>query len=155
MNAVGLDVVRYDVDSLHDQFGARFRLVEVQRNCNRTPIWHHSAISVLLLQSGMSRNHLEDSMTRRLPSHSRQAASPRSVGEARHPSLHLCDFFLMSSKRQLTRSEVNNSSARGLKPTILSISAFRYPQGIRALLQSLRSTSSGLRVLDAGCGSGE
>jgi 2-polyprenyl-3-methyl-5-hydroxy-6-metoxy-1,4-benzoquinol methylase len=33
----GLDVVRYDADSLHDQFGARFRLVESSKELHRTP----------------------------------------------------------------------------------------------------------------------
>ena len=33
----GLDIVRYDADSLHDQFGARFRLVESSKELHRTP----------------------------------------------------------------------------------------------------------------------
>jgi 2-polyprenyl-3-methyl-5-hydroxy-6-metoxy-1,4-benzoquinol methylase len=33
----GLDVVRYDAESLHDQFGARFRLVESLKELHRTP----------------------------------------------------------------------------------------------------------------------
>ena len=33
----GLDVLRYDADSLHDQFGARFRLVESSEELHRTP----------------------------------------------------------------------------------------------------------------------
>jgi 2-polyprenyl-3-methyl-5-hydroxy-6-metoxy-1,4-benzoquinol methylase len=33
----GLDVVRYDAESLHDQFGARFRLVESSKELHRTP----------------------------------------------------------------------------------------------------------------------
>jgi 2-polyprenyl-3-methyl-5-hydroxy-6-metoxy-1,4-benzoquinol methylase len=33
----GLDVMRYDADSLHDQFGARFRLVESSKELHRTP----------------------------------------------------------------------------------------------------------------------
>ena len=33
----GLDVVRYDSDSLHDQFGARFRLVESSKEVHQTP----------------------------------------------------------------------------------------------------------------------
>jgi len=33
----GLDVVRYDADSLHDQFGARFRLVDSSKELHRTP----------------------------------------------------------------------------------------------------------------------
>jgi len=44
-----LDVIRYDAESLHDQFGVRFRLVESSKNC----IAHHlalPAVSVLLLQ---------------------------------------------------------------------------------------------------------
>ncbi len=34
----GLDTVRYDADSLHDQFGVRFRLVESSKELHRTPI---------------------------------------------------------------------------------------------------------------------
>jgi 2-polyprenyl-3-methyl-5-hydroxy-6-metoxy-1,4-benzoquinol methylase len=33
----GLDVVRYDAESLHDQFGMRFRLVESSKELHRTP----------------------------------------------------------------------------------------------------------------------
>ena len=33
----GLDVVRYDADSLHHEFGARFRLVESSKELHRTP----------------------------------------------------------------------------------------------------------------------
>jgi SAM-dependent methyltransferase len=33
----GLDVVRYDVDSLHAEFGGRFRLVESSKQVHRTP----------------------------------------------------------------------------------------------------------------------
>lgn len=33
----GLDVMRYDADSLHEQFGARFRLVESSKELHRTP----------------------------------------------------------------------------------------------------------------------
>jgi 2-polyprenyl-3-methyl-5-hydroxy-6-metoxy-1,4-benzoquinol methylase len=33
----GLDVVRYDADSLHDEFGARFRLIESSKEMHRTP----------------------------------------------------------------------------------------------------------------------
>ena len=33
----GLDVVRYDADSLHDQFGARFHLVESSKEIHQTP----------------------------------------------------------------------------------------------------------------------
>jgi 2-polyprenyl-3-methyl-5-hydroxy-6-metoxy-1,4-benzoquinol methylase len=33
----GLDVIRYDAESLHDQFGARFRLVESSKELHRTP----------------------------------------------------------------------------------------------------------------------
>ena len=34
----GLDVVRYDADSLHDQFGRHFRLVESRKELHRTPV---------------------------------------------------------------------------------------------------------------------
>ncbi len=33
----GLDVIRYDSESLHDQFGVRFRLVESSKELHRTP----------------------------------------------------------------------------------------------------------------------
>jgi hypothetical protein len=33
----GLDVARYDADSLHDQFGDRFKLVESSKELRRTP----------------------------------------------------------------------------------------------------------------------
>ncbi len=33
----GLDVVRYDADSLHDEFGRRFRLVESSKELHETP----------------------------------------------------------------------------------------------------------------------
>ena len=33
----GLDVMRYDAESLHDQFGARFRLVESLKELHQTP----------------------------------------------------------------------------------------------------------------------
>lgn len=34
----GLDVVRYDADSLRDQFGSRFRLVESLKEMHQTPL---------------------------------------------------------------------------------------------------------------------
>jgi hypothetical protein len=33
----GLDVVRYDARALHDEFGARFRLVESRKELHQTP----------------------------------------------------------------------------------------------------------------------
>jgi 2-polyprenyl-3-methyl-5-hydroxy-6-metoxy-1,4-benzoquinol methylase len=33
----GLDVIRYDAESLHDEFGVRFRLVESSKELHRTP----------------------------------------------------------------------------------------------------------------------
>ncbi len=33
----GLDVMRYDAEALHDQFGTRFRLVESSKELHRTP----------------------------------------------------------------------------------------------------------------------
>jgi 2-polyprenyl-3-methyl-5-hydroxy-6-metoxy-1,4-benzoquinol methylase len=33
----GFDVIRYNADSLHDQFGARFRLMESSKELHRTP----------------------------------------------------------------------------------------------------------------------
>jgi 2-polyprenyl-3-methyl-5-hydroxy-6-metoxy-1,4-benzoquinol methylase len=37
MTCSGLDVRRYDSESLHDEFGARFRLVESSKELHRTP----------------------------------------------------------------------------------------------------------------------
>lgn len=37
MKCSGLDVMRYDAESLHEQFGARFRLVESSKEPHRTP----------------------------------------------------------------------------------------------------------------------
>ncbi len=37
MKCSGLDVMRYDADSLHDQFGARFRLLASSHELHRTP----------------------------------------------------------------------------------------------------------------------
>jgi len=34
----GLDVIRYDAESLHDQFGVRFRLVDSSKELHRTPL---------------------------------------------------------------------------------------------------------------------
>jgi 2-polyprenyl-3-methyl-5-hydroxy-6-metoxy-1,4-benzoquinol methylase len=34
----GLDVMRYDADSLHAEFGARFRLMESSKELHRTPV---------------------------------------------------------------------------------------------------------------------
>jgi len=60
----------------------------------------------------------------------------------------------MSSKRQLSRSEVQQFFSTRTETYNSFISAFRYPQGIRALLQASDLLRPGLRVLDAGCGSG-
>ena len=60
----------------------------------------------------------------------------------------------MSSKRQLTRSEVQQFFSTRTETYNSFISAFRYPQGIRALLQASDLLRPGLRVLDAGCGTG-
>jgi len=60
----------------------------------------------------------------------------------------------MSSKRQLTLSEVQQFFSTRTETYNSFISAFRYPQGIRALLQASDLLRPGLRVLDAGCGSG-
>ena len=60
----------------------------------------------------------------------------------------------MSSKRQLTRSEVQEFFSTRIETYNSFISTFGYPQGIRALLQASDLLHPGLRVLDAGCGSG-
>lgn len=60
----------------------------------------------------------------------------------------------MNGKRQLTRSEVQQFFSTRTETYNAFISAFRYPQGIRALLQASDLLRPGLCVLDAGCGSG-
>src|SRR6266446_2568503 len=60
----------------------------------------------------------------------------------------------MSSRRQLSRFEVQQFFSTRTETYNFFISAFRYPQGIRALLQASELLGPGLRVLDAGCGSG-
>lgn len=60
----------------------------------------------------------------------------------------------MSGKRQLTRSEVQHIYSTTMETYDSFISAFRYPQGIRALLQTSNLLRPGLRILDAGCGTG-
>ena len=37
MECSGLDVMRYDAESLHDQFGEPFRLVETSKELHKTP----------------------------------------------------------------------------------------------------------------------
>jgi SAM-dependent methyltransferase len=46
----GLDVVRYDAASLHDEFGKRFRLVESTKQLHHTPFGNNPAVPLLLLQ---------------------------------------------------------------------------------------------------------
>ena len=60
----------------------------------------------------------------------------------------------MGGKKRLTRAEVQHLYTTKTEDYNSFISAFRYPQGIRALLQTLDLLRSGLRVLDAGCGFG-
>lgn len=60
----------------------------------------------------------------------------------------------MIRKRQLTRSEVQEFFSTRTEAYNAFISAFRYPQGIRALLQASDLLRPGLRILDAGCGFG-
>lgn len=60
----------------------------------------------------------------------------------------------MNSTRQLTRSEVQKFFSTRAWAYKAFISAFSYPQGIRALLQASDLLGPGLRVLDAGCGFG-
>lgn len=60
----------------------------------------------------------------------------------------------MNGKRQLTRSEVQRFFGSRTETYNSFISAFRYPQGIRSLLQSSELLRPGLRVMDAGCGTG-
>ena len=37
MKCSGLEVVRYDAESLHAEFGARFRLIESSKELHQTP----------------------------------------------------------------------------------------------------------------------
>jgi 2-polyprenyl-3-methyl-5-hydroxy-6-metoxy-1,4-benzoquinol methylase len=60
----------------------------------------------------------------------------------------------MSSKKLLTRSQVQHIYTTRTETYNSFISVFRYPQGIRALLQTSDLLRPGLRVLDAGCGFG-
>ena len=60
----------------------------------------------------------------------------------------------MSSKRRLTRSEIQHIYSTRTESYNSFISVFRYPQGIRAILQASDLLRPGLRVLDAGCGFG-
>ncbi len=60
----------------------------------------------------------------------------------------------MSSKRRLTRSEIQHIYSTRTEGYNSFISVFRYPQGIRAILQASALLRPGLRVLDAGCGFG-
>lgn len=47
----GLDVVRYDAEKLHGEFGAHFRLLDSSKELHGTPpFWYCPAISLLLLQ---------------------------------------------------------------------------------------------------------
>jgi ubiquinone/menaquinone biosynthesis C-methylase UbiE len=61
---------------------------------------------------------------------------------------------LMSSKKELTSSEVQHIYSTRAATYNSFISVFRYPQGIRAILQTSDLLRPGLRVLDAGCGFG-
>ena len=47
----GLEVMRYDANSLHNEFGVRFRLVESSNELHSTPFGTTQQFSVLLLQS--------------------------------------------------------------------------------------------------------
>jgi ubiquinone/menaquinone biosynthesis C-methylase UbiE len=60
----------------------------------------------------------------------------------------------MSSKWRLTRSEIQHIYSTRAESYNSFISVFRYPQGIRAILQASDLLRPGLRVLDAGCGFG-
>ncbi len=60
----------------------------------------------------------------------------------------------MSSKKELTRSEVQHIYSTRTATYNTFISVFRYPQGIRAILQTSDLLRPGLRLLDAGCGFG-
>ena len=47
----GLAVARYDADSLHGEFGARFRLIEHFEELHETPFQDDAAVYLLLLQA--------------------------------------------------------------------------------------------------------
>jgi hypothetical protein len=50
MKCSGLEVVRYDPDALHGQFGSNFRLLRHLTEIHQTPTGGRAAIHVLLLQ---------------------------------------------------------------------------------------------------------
>jgi ubiquinone/menaquinone biosynthesis C-methylase UbiE len=60
----------------------------------------------------------------------------------------------MSSKKRLTRSEVQHIFSTRAETYNSFISVFRYRQGIRAILQASDLLRPRLRVMDAGCGFG-
>jgi hypothetical protein len=55
INCSGLDVVRYDAESLHQEFGVHFPLLDSSKELDRTPFWHDAAVSLLFVQSGIGR----------------------------------------------------------------------------------------------------
>jgi ubiquinone/menaquinone biosynthesis C-methylase UbiE len=71
-------------------------------------------------------------------------------------SIPLCYMYThsMSSTKRLTRSEIQHIFSTRAETYNSFISFFRYPQGIRAILQASDLLRPGLRVLDAGCGFG-
>jgi SAM-dependent methyltransferase len=55
----GLDVMRYDAESLHDEFGRRFRFSREFEGAARDSVRNHTAVSVLLLPDRKSRTALD------------------------------------------------------------------------------------------------
>ena len=49
MRCSGLDVIRYDADSLHDEFGVRFHMLKSRGGSPRDTIRYYSAVFVLSL----------------------------------------------------------------------------------------------------------
>jgi len=52
-NCSGLDVVRYDAESLHQEFGVRFRLLGSSKELHRTPFDTIQQFLYCFLQSGI------------------------------------------------------------------------------------------------------
>ena len=51
----GLDIVRYDADGLHDQFGTRFRLIESTTELHRTPTGSTQEFCIAIAESSDTR----------------------------------------------------------------------------------------------------
>lgn len=62
----GLEVVRYDAESLHQEFGVRFRLLDSCREMHRTPFGTIQQVSLLSMQDRMNSSICTSRSYRRL-----------------------------------------------------------------------------------------